>query len=97
MPLVSVFDDPNTHGNGQLDASNNTGKVFINGKKVVYLNSTARPDDLCLPLGGLHCTPFATSASSKFFCEGIAVHRHGDSRACGATTVVTQQSKVHSG
>jgi len=97
MPLIAVLGDPNTHGNGGLDASNNSGKFFVNGRKVVYLGSTAQPDDLCIPLGGAHCAPSATSASSKVFSEGIAVHRHGDSRACGATTVVTNQSKVYVG
>jgi hypothetical protein len=95
--LVSVLDDPNDHGSGLLDASNNSGKVFINGKKVVYKNSSSRPDDLCIPLGGDHCTPSSLGSSSKVFGEGIEFHRNNDSRTCGAVTIASGQSKVFCG
>lgn len=97
MKLVSVIGDPNTDGGGSLNASNNTGKVFVNGLKVVYLNSTAQPDSLCIVFGGDHCQPFASSASSKVFGEGIAIHRNDDMRACGASTIVIGNTKVYAG
>ena len=97
MALISVFGDINTHGAGELLASNNTGKVFIGGKKVVYINSDASPDDLCPIAGGDHCNPKSESGSSKVSAQGIAIHRHGDSRNCGATTIVIGQSKVTCG
>ncbi len=95
--LVAIMGDPNSHGNGQLLASNNTGKVFIGGIKVVYVGSSASPDDLCIPIGPPHCDPVSTGGSSKVTCEGIAIHRNNDSRVCGAVTVVTGNTKVFAG
>jgi uncharacterized Zn-binding protein involved in type VI secretion len=90
--LVSVQGDENSHVGGALHASNNSGKVWINGKKVVYINSTADGDLL-------HPPPPTDSltGSSKVFCEGIPIHRNNDLRVCGATTVVTGQTKVFAG
>lgn len=95
--LVAVAGSTNSHGLGGLLADNNTGKVFIGGAKVVYLGSHAVADILCFDEGGPHCDPIATTASSKVFCEGIAVHRNGDGRLCSATTVVGEQTKVYAG
>ena len=95
--LIAVLGSTNSHGAGGLNASNNSGKVFIGGIKVVYVGSSANPDSLCIPLGGEHCNPVSTSGSAKVFCEGIPVHRHGDSRSCGAATIVGEQSKVTAG
>lgn len=91
--LISVEGDENTHIEGALTASNNTGKVFIQGKKVNYLDAVGLPDL------EFHPPPptDASTASSKVFAEGIAVHRHGDARYCGATTIVTGQNKVFAG
>jgi uncharacterized Zn-binding protein involved in type VI secretion len=94
--LIAVFGDKNTHGDGDLLASNNSGKVFINGLKVVYVGSDALPDLLC-PDDPIHCNPLSTTGSSKVFCEGIAVHRQDDLRICLATTIVSNQSKVFAG
>ena len=91
--LVSVQGDECTHGAGALNASNNTGKVFIQGKKVVYVNSTAQMD----MLGDFDTEDASSTGSSKVFAEGIAIHRNNDYRACGAQTIVTGQGKVFAG
>lgn len=93
MPLVSVFGDNNSHGGGALQASNNSGHFFVNGKKTVYKESLAEPDNAGHP-------PAATTsktASSKFYSEGIQVHRHGDLRYCDASTIVTGQTRFYCG
>ena len=56
--LVSVEGDICSHGGGALKASNNTGNWYINGKKVVFNNSSAYPDDIG------HINPKASSGSS---------------------------------
>ena len=94
MPLISVQGDPNSHGAGALDASINPGTVFINGIELVVVGSTAAPDSLCPSAGGTHCGPSSASGSPNVFAFGIPVHRHGDSRLCGASNVVTGQSNV---
>lgn len=66
--LASVKDDPNTHGGGTLNASNNDGTVYVNDKLVVLLGSSAKPDKLC-PIPP-HCGPTATGASSDVFACG---------------------------
>lgn len=72
--LASVKNDVNTHGGGNLNASNSDGTVFVNNIEVVLLNSTAQPDGLCPPVGGAHCGPNATSASSDVYaCGGGSV------------------------
>ena len=65
--LASVQGDPNTHGGGNLHASVNDGTVFVNGKKLVLVGSTASPDSFCPIPGGSHCSPSATSGSSNVF------------------------------
>jgi uncharacterized Zn-binding protein involved in type VI secretion len=64
--LWSVAGDPNTDGNGQLIASGTT--VKINNILVIVLGDSAAPDDLCIPLGGFHCAPSATSGSPNVNC-----------------------------
>lgn len=95
--LISVQGDPNSHINGELLANNNSGKFFINGKKVVYLNSNSDPDLLCIPIGPPHCNPESIGHSNKVFSEGIPIHRNNDARICGATTIVLGNTKVFSG
>ncbi len=90
--LIAVFGDQNTHGGGELLASNNTGKIYINDKKVVYRLSEAMPDPIHPP-----AETKAASGSLLVFGEGEAIHRAGDNRFCGATTIVTGQSKVYAG
>lgn len=63
--LVSVDEDPNTHGNGDLNAGAN--KVFAEDRLVVRIYDDADPDDLCPPLGGAHCDPDSSSASPDVF------------------------------
>jgi hypothetical protein len=71
--LASVLDDPNSHGRGQLTASNNTGSVFVGGKLLVLLDSGSQPDLLCQVIGPPHCNPRASSASPDVFaCDGPA-------------------------
>jgi hypothetical protein len=65
--LVAVENDPNSHGAGGLNASVNPGTVFIEGKEMVVNGSTAGADSLCVPLGGSHCAPSATSGSPDVF------------------------------
>lgn len=61
--LVSVNNDPNSHGGGALSASCNN--VFVNNKMVVDNGDSASADALCPPLGGAHCGPSASSASGN--------------------------------
>lgn len=93
MPLVAVQGDQNSHGGGALTSDNNPGKVFIGGKLVAPLGCTAQGDNQEHPSGATN----PSTASSKVFVAGIPVHRNGDSRACGASTIVSGQSKVTSG
>jgi len=58
---ISVNGDPNTHGGGNLNASNN--KVKVGGILVVLNGNGAEPDSLCPLPGGAHCGPSATSGS----------------------------------
>lgn len=90
--LIAVFGDKNSHNGGELLASNNTGKIFINGKKVVYRESEALPDPMHPP-----SETKAASGSFLVFGEGEAIHRDGDNRYCGATTIVEGQTKVFAG
>lgn len=95
MPLIAVKDDQNTHIGGELLASGGSSpqKVFINGKPVIVHPSPAKPDLLFHPL-----PPTDTAeGSGKVFIYGLPVHRNGDKRLCGASTVVTGQSKVFAG
>ena len=91
--LIAVFGDLSDHGGSALQASNNSDKVFINGKKVVMKDSTADPD------GQDHTVPAvdAATGSTKVFVQGIIVHRNDDTRYCGAKTIVSNQSKVYAG
>jgi hypothetical protein len=90
--LISVQGDENDHVGGALHASNNSGKFFIEGKKVVYIGSTADGDLL-------HPPPPTDASSGSFavYSEGIAIHRNNDNRLCGAKTIVTGQSSVTCG
>lgn len=66
--LFSVQGDPNTHGNGQLIAGSSA--VKINNIPVIVVGNSASADDLCIPLGGAHCAPSATSGSGTVSCYG---------------------------
>ena len=59
--LAAVQNDQNTHGGGQLNASVNPGTVFIEGKLVVAVGSSAQPDR------ALHVNPAAASGSGDVF------------------------------
>lgn len=61
--LIAVEGDPCSHGGGELKADNNTGKLYINGKKVVYNGSNAQPDRLG------HLNPKAASGSVNMYGE----------------------------
>lgn len=98
--LWSVDADPNTHGSGGLIAhsgDSSTCTVFANSINVIVGVTNAAPDSLCPPLGGNHCNPQSQGHSGTVFAYNNPAHRHGDSRNCGATTVVTHQSNVFVG
>lgn len=60
--LWAVIGDPNDHGSGGLIPSGST--VFCEDKLVI-VNSpdSALADDLCIPLGGPHCSPSTAGGS----------------------------------
>jgi uncharacterized Zn-binding protein involved in type VI secretion len=93
--LWAVEDDENTHGGGKLIAggASSPQTVKINGKNVIVHESPAGPDD------ALHPPPPTDTAagSGTVFCYGAPVHRHGDPRQCGATTLASGQSTVKVG
>lgn len=64
--LASVDNDPNSHGGGNLNASN--PNVYINGKLVVIQSNSASSDSLC-PLPG-HCNPHAVGCSGDTYIGG---------------------------
>ena len=89
--LVAVLGDQDDHLGGNLLCDNNS-KVFISGKLVALVGSSAIADALHLP-------PLtnASTGSSKVFVGGIAVHRNNDLRNCLSKTVVSGQSGVFCG
>ncbi len=95
MPLIAVEGDENTHSGGNLFATGGSSpkKVSINGSFVIVHPSPAGPD------GENHPPPPTDTAegSSKVFCYGLPIHRHGDSRICGATTIASGQTKITAG
>lgn len=66
--LFSVQGDPNTDGGGALIAGGST--VRINNIPVIVVGDSAAADDLCIPIGGAHCAPSATSGSGTVSCYG---------------------------
>lgn len=67
--LWAVAGDINDHGDGQLIPTGAT--VFIEGKLVIVNTpDDAVADDLCLPLGGLHCEPMTAAGSPTTFAYG---------------------------
>lgn len=66
MLLVSVDQDPNTHGAGNLIAA--CREVYAEGIKVVnHTPENALPDALCPSAGGAHCAPITTGGSPDVF------------------------------
>lgn len=93
MPLWAIEGDINTHGAGDLIADN-PKTVFINKIPVIEHEDPAAPDSLCYVSGAPHCSPDTAEGSPNVFVYGKPVHRHDDSRICGATTIVINQSTV---
>jgi uncharacterized Zn-binding protein involved in type VI secretion len=95
LALIAVAGDPNTHGGGNLIAAGGSSpqRVTIGGIPVIVHESPAGPD------GALHPLPPTSTAggSGKVTIYGLPVHRHGDPRQCGATTIATGQTKVDCG
>lgn len=61
--LWAVAGDVNSDGDGQLIPS--VSGVTIEGKLVIVnAPDHAEMDDLCTPLGGLHCDPMTAAGSS---------------------------------
>jgi hypothetical protein len=93
--LWAVEGDPNTDGGGGLKPDHGN-TVKINFKPViVHGPDHADPDELC-PLPP-HCDPMTDQGSGTVRCYDLPVHRKGDLRVCGATTVVVGQSTVKVG
>ena len=92
MLLGSVDGDVNSHGGGNLHASQ--FDVLINNKPTIVLGDSASPDSKCPKDGGNHCNPKASTASSDVFVHNIPAHRQSDLRSCGANTIVIGQSNV---
>jgi uncharacterized Zn-binding protein involved in type VI secretion len=92
--LWAVEGDPNSHGGGDLIASN-PKTVYINNISVIEHEDPANADSLCD--SDAHCSPSTSSGSSTVFVYGNPVHRNGDSRVCGATTIVNLQNTVFCG
>lgn len=94
MPLIAVEGDQNSHGGGALIAggASSPGTVRIGGSKVIVHESPAEVDTI-------HGPPatYTAGGSSKVFIYGAPVHRHGDFRVCGSTTIATGQSSVEAG
>lgn len=88
MPAVAKFGDANTHGGGVLLCAL-APTVFVNGVVIAVLGDPSTPDSLCPVPGGPHCAPAASSGSGTVFAGGKPVHRGGDLRTCGATTIAT--------
>ena len=64
--LISVDDDPNSHGGGALSAGSNN--VFCEGSAVVNNSPDgAAADDLCPSLAGAHCSPATAGGSPDVF------------------------------
>ena len=64
--LVSVQDDPNTHGAGNLKADNNDGSIRAGGKTVVLVGSNSDSDNQS------HNNSAATGGSPDIFSNGVA-------------------------
>ena len=67
---ISVDRDTNTHGAGQLRASETVGKVRANSIAVILNGDNASADNLCPIPGGNHCSPNASSASPNVRAGG---------------------------
>lgn len=91
MPLWAVEGDPNSHGGGELIADN-PQTVFINNIPVIEHEDPAFPDSLCP--AAPHCNPETIEGSPDVFVYNKPVHRHDDSRICGALTIVLNQDTV---
>jgi len=86
--LVSVVNDQNDHGAGQLQTPPQTVWT-VNGKLVCTVDTVALADNL------FHI-PSQTNPStgqSKWTVAGKAIHRNNDLRYCGGKTVVSGQTK----
>ena len=62
--LWSVEGDLNSHGGGSLSPGK-IAAIYINGKRVIGVGDSAASDDLCIPEGGAHCAPSASSGDAK--------------------------------
>jgi len=82
---LSTAQDICTHGLGALQSSQ--VKVFIEDIPICLFADFAWEDDLCPEVGGTHCHPDALTCSLKVFVQDRGVHRFGDERLCGATTI----------
>ena len=93
MPLVSVIGDKSSAGAGSIKEDAGCDTVFAEGKAIVQgipSNKTnAFPDGACDD-GNKHCNQTGpVKGSGSVFIEGKAIHRVGDERGCGHTTVAS--------
>ena len=92
--LWAVDGDKNSHGNGALKASTGDSSpqtVFINNKPVIVGVTDAEKDDKG------HNIPKSQGNFPTVFAYNKPAHTDGDSRDCGATTIVSGQSNVYAG
>lgn len=101
MPgLWAVDGDKESHGNGALKAStgdSSPGTVFINNKPVIVGTTDADPDDKAPAEKGEHQNPKSQGTFATVLAYNKPAHTNGDTRTCGATTIVSGQSNVHVG
>lgn len=86
--LIALVGDMNSHLSGELQVPPQT-KFKIAGKLVTTVDTVASADVAGHPTGATN----SATGSSKWNIQGKALHRHNDIRYCGASTVVTTQSK----
>jgi len=60
--LWAVDGDQNTDGDGGLITTHSW--LTIAGKGIIVVGDSAAADSLCIPLGGAHCGPSASSGSN---------------------------------
>tara|TARA_R110000824_G_scaffold365603_1_gene554121 strand:+ start:116 stop:448 length:333 start_codon:yes stop_codon:yes gene_type:complete len=98
MKLVALLGDMSDHGNGSINAAGVVASVLVNGKAIAVagLGQGSAGDSLCDPnVTPNHCAfpvgvpgPGAGEGLLNVLAGGIPVHRVGDSRVCGGTTLL---------
>ena len=99
MKLVAVLGDMSSHGNGSINSAGVIASVLVNGMPIAINGGFGLGSDgdvLCDPTGittKVHChpleggTPGPCTGALTVFAGDLPVHRIGDDRLCGATTM----------